>query len=196
VAVAAELTAVVATTKAVMMAATMAAIVVAVASVTLVGGKDNGGNSNGGGHRQQFTISNSKDTVAVATAVETATVGAAMTAAGAQTTAQGVCADGIAFSTAAGAATTASGTATSAASAARTARFFRRGVAHVVQHMPPLLEEAHAPHSQLEAEEEEVMMGGLCVLVVRLVCAGCVCAVRSCCFVRPCLQAEVLRTQI
>jgi hypothetical protein len=25
-------------------------------------------------------------------------------------------------------------------------------------------------------------MGGLCVLVVRVVCAGCVCAVRPCCF--------------
>jgi hypothetical protein len=32
--------------------------------------------------------------------------------------------------------------------------------------LAPLLEEAHAPHSQLEAEEEEVMMGGLCMLIV------------------------------
>ncbi len=57
-----------------------------------------------------------------------------------------------------------------------------------MQYLPPLLEEAHAPHSQLEAEEEEAMMGGLWVLVVRVVCevvlAGCVCAGSPCCFVR------------
>jgi hypothetical protein len=35
-----------------------------------------------------------------------------------------------------------------------------------MQNLPPLLEEVHAPHSQLEAEEEEAMMGGLCMLVV------------------------------
>jgi hypothetical protein len=49
--------------------------------------------------------------------------------------------------------------------------------------MPPLLTQAHAPHSQLETEEE-AMMGGLCGLVmqagceglvVRVVWAGCVC---------------------
>jgi hypothetical protein len=42
------------------------------------------------------------------------------------------------------------------------------------------LEEAHAPHSQLEAEEEEAMIRGLWVLVVMVVWvvvhAGCVCA--------------------
>jgi hypothetical protein len=36
--------------------------------------------------------------------------------------------------------------------------------------LPSLLEEAHAPHSQLEAEEEEPMVRGLCVLVVRVLC--------------------------
>jgi hypothetical protein len=76
--------------------------VVAVATVTAtaVGGEDIGGNSNGGGHRQQSTIIGSKDTVAVATAMETAHAGAAMTAAGAPTTAPGVGADRIAFTTA------------------------------------------------------------------------------------------------
>jgi hypothetical protein len=72
--------------------------------------------------------------------------------------------------------------------AARTAWRFVRGVAHIVQYLPPLLEEAHAPHSQLEAEEEEAMMGGLWVLVMRVVCgvmhAGCVCAASPCYFVR------------
>jgi hypothetical protein len=107
--------------------------------------------------------------VLVATATETA-------AAGAPTTALGIGADGIAFTTAAGAATTAIGTATSATRVARTAWHFGRGVAHIVQYLPPLLlEEAHAPHSQLEAEEEKAMMGWLCMLVVRVVCAGCVC---------------------
>ncbi len=51
-----------------------------------------------------------------------------------------------------------------------------------------MLEEAHAPHSQSEAEEEEAMMGGLWVLVVRVVCgvvrAGCVCTASPCCVVR------------
>jgi hypothetical protein len=34
-----------------------------------------------------------------------------------------------------------------------------------VHFLPPLLEEARAPHSQLEAEEEEAMMGELWALV-------------------------------
>jgi hypothetical protein len=34
--------------------------------------------------------------------------------------------------------------------------------------MPPLLTEAHAPHSQSEIEGGEAMMGGLCGLVVRV----------------------------
>jgi hypothetical protein len=102
VAVAAELTAVAATTKAVTMAATMAVIVAAAASVTAtaVSGKDISGNSNGGGHRPQSTINGSTDTVAVATAMKTAHAGTAMNAAGAPTTAPGVVADGIAFTTA------------------------------------------------------------------------------------------------
>ncbi len=102
VAAAAELTAVAATTKALTTAATMAAFVVAAATVTAtaVGGKDIGGNSDGGGHRQQSTIIGSKDTVAVATAIETAHAGTAMTAMGTPTTAPGVGADGIAFATA------------------------------------------------------------------------------------------------
>ncbi len=84
-------------------------------------------------------------------------------------TALGVGADGIAFTTAAGTATPAMGVATSAASAARTAWHFGRGVAQTVQ---SLLEEVHAPHSQLEAEEEEaIMIGGLCMLVVCVMCA-------------------------
>ncbi len=58
-----------------------------------VGGNDNGGNSDGRGHRQQSTKISSKDTVAVATAIETAAVGAATNAAGAPTTAPGVGAD-------------------------------------------------------------------------------------------------------
>ncbi len=61
---------------------------------------------------------------------------------------------------------TAASMAISAASAARTAWPFGRGVVHIVQYLPPLLEEVHAPHSQLKAEEEKAMMGGLCVLVV------------------------------
>jgi hypothetical protein len=99
VAAAAELTTVAATTKAVTMATTMAAIVVAAATVTAtaVGGKDIGGNSDGGGHRQQSTKIGSKDTVVVVTAMETAHAGAAMTAAGAPTTAPGISADRIAF---------------------------------------------------------------------------------------------------
>ena len=44
---------------------------------------------------------------------------------------------------------------------------------------PPLLKEGHAPHSQLEAAEEEAMIRGLWVLVVTVVWvvvrAGCVC---------------------
>ncbi len=96
------MTAVAATMKAVTTAATMAAIVVAAATVTAtaVSGEDIGGDSVGRGHRQQSTIIGSKDTVAVATAMETAHAGAAMTAAGAPTTAPGIGADGIAFATA------------------------------------------------------------------------------------------------
>jgi hypothetical protein len=80
----------------------MAAIVVAAVTVTgtAVGGKDIGGDSNGGGHRQQSTIIGGKDRVAVATVMETAHAGAAMTAAGASTTAPGIGTDGIAFATA------------------------------------------------------------------------------------------------
>ncbi len=102
VAAGAELMAVAVTTKAVRTAATMAAIVVAAVTVTAtaVGGKDIGGNSNGGGHRQQSTKIGSKDTMAVATAMETAPAGAAMTAVGAPTTAPGVGADRIAFANA------------------------------------------------------------------------------------------------
>jgi hypothetical protein len=89
------LTAVAATTKAVTTAATMVAIVVAAATVTAtaVGSEDIGSNSNGGGHRQQSTIIGSEDTVAVATAMEIAHAGAAMTAVGTPTTALGVGAD-------------------------------------------------------------------------------------------------------
>jgi hypothetical protein len=102
VAAAAELTAVAATAKAVTTAATMAANVVAAGTVTatVVGSKDIGGDSDGGGHRQQSTIIGNKDTVVVATAMETAHAGAAMTATGAPTTAPGVGADGTAFATA------------------------------------------------------------------------------------------------
>ncbi len=102
VAATAELTAVAATTKAVKMAATMAAIVVAAVTVkaTAVGGKDIGGNSDGGGHRQQSTIIDSKDMVAVATAMEAAHAGAAMTAMGTPTTAPGVGTDRTTFATA------------------------------------------------------------------------------------------------
>jgi hypothetical protein len=126
--------------------------------------------------------------VAVATATDTAAMGAAMTAAGVPTTALGIDADEIAFTTTTVAAKTAVGAATSAASMARTALHIGRGVGHIVHYLPPLLEEAHAPHSQLEAEEEEAMMGGLWVLIVRVVCgvvhAGCVCTACPCCFVR------------
>jgi hypothetical protein len=105
------------------------------AATAMVGGTDN----------NQHKIS-SKDTMAVATAMETAAVGAAMTA---------------------------------------------RGRA---KYLPPLLEEAHAPHSQSEAEEDEAMMGGLWVLAVMVVWgvvhAGCVCAASPCCFVRlTCISA-------
>ncbi len=80
VAVAAELTAVAATTKAVRTAPTMAAIVVAAVTVTAtaVCNKDIGSNSDGRGHRQQSTIIGSKNMVAVATAMETAPAGTAM----------------------------------------------------------------------------------------------------------------------
>jgi hypothetical protein len=80
---------------------------------------------------------------------------------------------------------TAVGAAISVTSMARTAWHFWWGVANIVQFLPPMLEEAHASHSQLEAEKEEAMMGGLWVLVVRVVVhAGCVCAASPCCFVR------------
>jgi hypothetical protein len=90
------------TTKAVTMAATMVAIVVAAVTVTAtaVGGEGIGGNSDGGGHIQQSTIIGSKDTVGVATAMETAALGAVVTAAGTPTTAPGIGTDGIAFATA------------------------------------------------------------------------------------------------
>ena len=65
-----------------------------------------------------------------------------------------------------------------------------------MQYLPPLLEEAHAPHSQSEVEEEEAMMGGMCVLVGRVVCASCVCAVRTCCFVSLRLISEPKNWQI
>ncbi len=97
----------------------------------------------------------------VVTATETTAAGAVSTAAGTPTTAPGVGADGITFATAAGKATTAVCAATSAASAARTVWHFRWGVTHIGQYLPPLLKEGHAPHSQLEAEGEEAMMGGL-----------------------------------
>ncbi len=69
------------------------------------------------------------------------------------------------------------GAQTSATSTSRTAWRFGRGVVHIVPFFPLLLEEVHA-------REEEAMMGGLSVLfvVVRVVCAGCVCAVYPCCF--------------
>ncbi len=69
-------------------------------TATAVGGNDNSCNSNGRGHRQQSTKIGSADMVAVATAMETAAVGPAMTAAGAPTTDLCVRADGIAFATA------------------------------------------------------------------------------------------------
>ncbi len=69
-------------------------------TATAVGGDDNGCNSDGRVHIQQSTKIGSEDTVAVATAIETAAVGAAMTATGVPTTALGIGADGIAFTTA------------------------------------------------------------------------------------------------
>jgi hypothetical protein len=68
--------------------------------VTAVGSNDNGFDSDGRMHRQQSTKIGSKDTVAVATAMETAALGAATTAAGTPMTALGIGADGIAFATA------------------------------------------------------------------------------------------------
>ncbi len=88
------------------------------------------------------------------------------------TTAPGVGAEkvffAITFATSAGAATAAAGKEKSAASTARTTLHIGRGVMHIVQYLPPLLDEVHAPHTQLEAEEEEAMMGWLCVVVVRV----------------------------
>jgi hypothetical protein len=115
---------------------------------------------------------------------ETAAAGAATTAAGMSISAPGIGADGIAFATAGGSATPAVGAATSAASTARSVWRFGQQVAHIVQYFPPFLEEAHAPHSQLEAEEEEAMIGGLCVLVMKVICGGFVCAARPCSCVR------------
>ena len=69
-------------------------------TVAAVVGNDNGCNSDGWGHRQQSTEIGSEDTVAVATAMETAATGAATTATGTPTTALGIGADGIAFATA------------------------------------------------------------------------------------------------
>ncbi len=57
-------------------------VVAGTVTATVVSGKDNGGNSNGGRHRQQSTKIGSKNTVAVATAMETVVAIAAMTAAG------------------------------------------------------------------------------------------------------------------
>ncbi len=68
-------------------------------TATAVGGDNNSGNSDGRGHTQQSTKIGSKDTVAVATAMETAAAGAATTAVGVPTTALGVGADGIAVAT-------------------------------------------------------------------------------------------------
>ncbi len=68
-------------------------------TATAVGGDNNSGNSGGRGHRQQSTNIGNKDTVVVATVMETAAAGAATTAVGAQTTSPGVGADGIAFAT-------------------------------------------------------------------------------------------------
>jgi hypothetical protein len=133
--------------------------------------------------------------VAVATATETAAAGAAMTAsdapmtaadapmtaAGMPTSAPGIGADRIAFATAVGAATTAACAATSRASAARSAWRFGRGVAHIVQYFPSLLEEAHASHSQLEAEEEEAMIRGLLGAGCDGCVGGCACWFCVCC---------------
>jgi hypothetical protein len=149
---------------------------------------DNGINSNDRGHRQHSTKRGSRVTVAVVTAMETAAVGTATSATVMPITALGAGAEGIAIATAAGTATTAACAATSAANAARTVWHFGRGVAHIGQYLPPLLKEVHAPHSQMEAEQEEAMMGELWVLVVivvwEVVRAGCVCAASPCCFVR------------
>jgi hypothetical protein len=134
------------------------------------------------------------ETAAAGAATITVGVGMPMTAAGAPTSALGVGTDGITFATTTGAATTAACAAISAASVARSAWRFGQKVAHIAQYFPPLLEEAHAPHSQSEAEEEKAMIRGLWVLVVTVVrgvvCAGCECAARSGCFVRlTCISA-------
>jgi hypothetical protein len=60
------------------------------------------------------------------------------------------------FATCAGTGRTA-GAATPATSPSRTAWRFGRGVAHMVQYLPPLLEWEHAPHSQAESVEKEDM---------------------------------------
>jgi hypothetical protein len=130
----------------------------------------------------------------VATGAATTAAGVPMTVAGAPTSAPGVGRDGIAFATAAGAATTAACTATSAVSMARSAWCFGWGVVDIAHYFPPMLEEAHAPHYQSEAGEEEAIIRGLGVLVVTVVWgvvhAGFVCAVHPCCFVRlTCISA-------
>ncbi len=75
-------------------------VVAVTVTPTAVGGKVNSGDSDGRGHRQQSTKIGSKDTVAVATAMETAAAGTATTAAGMPMTALSIGADGIAFATA------------------------------------------------------------------------------------------------
>jgi hypothetical protein len=57
-------------------------------------------------------------------------------------------------------------TATSGAEAAATALRFARAAAHMVQYLPPLVWELHAPHIQLESEEEEAMVCGCGMVVV------------------------------
>jgi hypothetical protein len=128
--------------------------------------------------------------------------GTAATADGASTTAPGVGAGkiffAITFATSAGAATAALVMGKSAARAAMTTLHVGRGVAHIVQYLPLLLDETHAPHTQSEAEEEEAMgvsvwcwvwvvrVSGYDGLVVRVVWVGCLCcklqAINTCCF--------------
>jgi hypothetical protein len=127
--------------------------------------------------------------------METAAMGAAMTAVGMLATAPDIGADRVAFTITVSVAMTTAGAAASSASTTRTAWRFGRGVVHIV-HLPPLLEEAHAPHSQFEEEERKTMMGGLWVLVVKVVCgvvhAGCLCAASPCCFV-GCTRINALK---
>ncbi len=107
-----------------------------------------------------------------APAIFATATGTAATAAGTSTTAPGVGAEKIfftiTFATSTGAATATAGKGKSAASAARSSLSIAWGVAHIVQYLPPLLDEVHAPHTQSEAEEEEAMMGWFCLLVVKV----------------------------